>query len=313
LWQGWKKLLWKRVNKVFRPIAIVAGCLLLGYLVWRVGPGKLVHTVLLVPPFFVIGAVVFWGINLALGTLRFRRFSRIEVSYSEAAEIYLTAFLLNYASMIQGAGVGAKISLLGEKNVAVSRSVATVILEVIFDVLLTGVITWIYLSKDVLKLGMSYQFSVTIACFALLIAGSAIILRRYSWWNEFVTVLSRSIGSYRGIFNLLITMGIWSAAGVSLSILLSGFGVEFGVSNIWRAIQALATGFIFGLITLIPGGLGVRDVTWALVLESGGVTATVAGTAVLMMRVISITTVIVILLGFRYSSCRKGNDKDMST
>jgi uncharacterized membrane protein YbhN (UPF0104 family) len=305
--------LWKKVNKVFRPIAIVAGCLLLGYLVWRMGPGKLVHTILLIPPFFVIGAVVLWGINLALGTLRFRRFSRIDVSYSEAAEIYLTAFLLNYASMIQGVGVGAKISLLGEKNVAVPQSIATVILEVLFDVLFTGAITGIYLSKDVLKLGMSYQFGVTIVFFALVIAGSPIVLRRYPWWSEFVMVLSRSIGSYRGIFNLLITMGIWFTAGVSLSILLSGFGVEFGISNIWRAIQALATGFIFGLITLIPGGLGVRDVTWALVLESGGVTATVAGTAVLMMRVISIATVIVILLGLRCSSCRKGNDKGISS
>lgn len=304
--------MWKKVNKVFRPIAIVAGCLLLGYLVWRVGPGKLVHTISLIPPFFVIGAVVFWGINLALGTLRFRRFSRIDVSYSEAAEIYLTAFLLNYASMIQGAGVGAKISLLGEKNVTVPRSIATVVLEVLFDVLLTGAITGIYLSKDVLNLGMSYQFGVTMIFFALVIAGSPIVLGRYLWWSEFVMVLSRSIGSYQGIFNLLITMGIWCTAGVSLSILLSGFGVEFGVLNIWRVIQALATGFIFGLITLIPGGLGVRDVTWALVLESGGVTATVAGTAVLMMRVISIATVIVILLGLRYSSCRKGNDKGMS-
>lgn len=302
----------KKVNKVFRLISIAAGCLLLGYLVWRVGPGRLVHTVSLIPPFFAIGAVVFWCINLALGTLRFRRFSRIDVSYREAAEIYLTAFLLNYASMIQGAGVVAKVSLLGEKNVAVPRSVATVILEVLFDVLLTGAITGIYFSKDVLKLGMSYQFGVIIIFFALVIAGSPIVLGRYPWWSEFVMVLSRSISSYRGIFNLLITMGIWFTAGVSLSILLSGFGVEFGILNIWRVIQALATGFIFGLVTFIPGGLGVRDVTWTLVLESGGVTATVAGTAVLMMRVISIATVIVILLGLRCSSCRKGNDKGMS-
>lgn len=304
--------MWKSVNKVFRPIAIVAGCLMLGYLVWRVGPGRLVHTVSSIPPFFAIGAVVFWSINLALGTLRFRRFSRIEGSYREAAEIYLTAFLLNYASMIQGAGAGAKISLLGEKNVAAPRSVATVILEVLFDVLLTGAVAGIYLSKDILKLGMSYQFGVTIACFALLIALSPIILRRYPWWSEFVMVLHRSIGSYRGLFNLMITMGIWFTAGVSLSILLSGFGVEFGVLNVWRAIQALATGFIFGLITLIPGGLGVRDVTWALVLERGGVTATVAGTAVLMMRVISIATVVIVLIGLRYGPRKKGNGKGMS-
>jgi hypothetical protein len=172
--------------------------------------------------------------------------------------------------MIQGAGAGAKISLLGEKNVAVPRSVATVILEVLFDVLLTGAVAGIYLSKDVLKLGMSYQFGATIACFALLIAGSPIILRRYPWWSEFVMVLHRSIGSYRGIFNLLITMGIWFTAGVSLSILLSGFGVEFGVLNV------------------------------------------LAGTAVLMMRVISIATVVIILIGLRYSPRKKGNGKGMS-
>ena len=82
--------------------------------------------------------------------------------------------------------------------------------------------------------------------------------------------------------------------------------------NVWRAIQALATGFIFGLITLVPGGLGVRDVTWALVLERGGVTATVAGTAVLMMRLISIATVVIILIGLRYSPRKKGNGKGMS-
>jgi uncharacterized membrane protein YbhN (UPF0104 family) len=180
-------------------------------------------------------------------------------------------------------------------------------LECFFDVLITGAVAVVYLSKDVSKLGVSYQLGATVVCFTLLIAGSPIILRKYLWWNEFVSVLRRSIGSYRGIFNLLVTIGIWLAAGISLSMLLRGLGVGLTVLSVWKVIQALATGFILGLITLIPGGLGVRDVTWALVLESGGITAAVAGTAVLMMRLISIATVMIILVGLRYSGRRRGN------
>jgi uncharacterized membrane protein YbhN (UPF0104 family) len=194
--------------------------------------------------------------------------------------------------MIQGVGIGAKISLLSKKNVSSPQSIATVMLEILFDIIVTGIIASIYLSKVlIVNDGILKVLIGIVVIFALVL----VFFRENFWLKKFISSMRQSLGFRQIIANLSLTAAIWLSASMTLLMLLMSFGTELNLSNVWRTLAAQATGFVLGLITLIPGGIGIRDMTWAVVLEKGGISLPVASVAALMMRILSIASVVMIL------------------
>ena len=76
--------------------------------------------------------------NFGCAAKRLQALIAPELSYIAVFEAVMAAFLLNYASMIQGLGIGAKIGLMKIHQVPVSRSMAGIASEITLDLLFTG-------------------------------------------------------------------------------------------------------------------------------------------------------------------------------
>ena len=207
----------------------------------------------------------------------------------------MAGYLLNYASMIQGLGLGAKIGLLKGENVPVNRSLAGSIGEILLDILFTATVSAIFLlyiglgeSKDLMLGKVLIIIPLGILC---VIIGLYFFSKISSFGAKLMDNLKLAFTAKNLPVSILSTIGIWTIAGAGFYCMLIASGSPHESINPIFPFAAITVGFITGLISLVPGGLGVRDVTWAYVASMTGVPMEISGTAALLFRVISILTV----------------------
>ncbi len=293
-----KPNLLEQAMKWLRPFLMVVVIAALVYLVYHVGPRKILDTVKGLSPAWVGLALVFWVFNLSMATLRFRSLAAPEMRYRHVLEVVMAGFLLNYASMVQGVGIGAKIGLMKGRRVPATRSLAAsggeVILDLIFTGLVTAVFAW-YVGWGKSGMGEINPLVFIIATVAAVIVGLGIIVsaRVTSFGARFLEGLRAAFAPSRMPLNFLCTAGVWTMGAASFYCMIRATGQT--VEPFFITLPALSVGFVAGLISLVPGGLGVRDVTWAYVASIGGAPIAVTATAAFAYRILTIVSVAVAL------------------
>jgi uncharacterized membrane protein YbhN (UPF0104 family) len=239
--------------------------------------------------------------NFALSALRFKLAGKHSVPYTEIFVIVLTSFLLNFASMIQGVGVGAKLALMKTKGVKITHSSASVWLEILFDVTFCGLAALVILfSFNQKGLGQHLELGwALLLIFLVLVIVSAFSAKYFQFIREFISELKTLVTVKRCFALLLTTAAIWLSAASSFYFLLKAFGGSY-IVEFTNSFLAVTAGLIAGLASLIPGGLGVREVVWSGIASGIEYPLTLAALVAVLMRIISICTALSIIAIKKY-------------
>ena len=235
------------------------------------------------------------AINFACAAKRYQILAAPEISYMKIMEVIMAGFLLNYASMVQGIGIGAKVGLMKARQIPVSRSMAGIASEIGVDLLFTGSVGLAYiLIADTTSLpafNPASSLAALIGIAILVILATAAANARWSIVNRVHEELAIIVSSGRLHWVLLSTAGIWCSAGAGYYFLLVAANSAEQVTGL-LAFAAICIGFITGLLSMVPGGLGVRELTWSYVVSTGGFSIELAGLLAVIYRLLSIVLII---------------------
>jgi|TARA_R110002073_G_scaffold129760_8_gene276163 uncharacterized membrane protein YbhN (UPF0104 family) len=231
-----------------------------------------------------------WG-NLCSAALRYQCLLATRVSFLRVLEVIMASFLLNYGSMVQGLGLGAKVGILKARQIPVSQSSAGIWLEVCLDVLICSSIVTVFLFVAVERDSNSGNIFIIPLLFVLAASVTIAIIYRLSGRFELIgnfLIALREVASLDRLSRALIfTVGNWltAAAGLycMLNTLQTNAGAELGLS-----LLAMTSGFLTGLISMVPGGIGVRELTWSYVVSQGAYPFELAGLAAILYRILTI-------------------------
>lgn len=290
--------LFMRMIKYLRPALLIAVILALVYLINRVGPKKMLNTFSSLSPEWMAASMLLWGMNIMFATWRYRSLAAPELKYAEVLEVMMTGYLLNYVAMVQGAGVGAKIGLMKSHNVPASNSLAGAASEVILDLLFTGMIVVIFAGH----VGWGHSEMEQINPMIWIVIGSAIVLCiavmiPFAMFSDFgarmLEALRIAFSKKRLPVNIFSTIAVWMTTAAGFYCMLRA---AQGVVPPLIALAAMSVGFVAGLISLVPGGLGVRDLSWAYVCTSmTGIPMAITTPAAFSYRILGIIFVAIVL------------------
>lgn len=284
-----------RLLHYLRPVLLLVAILLLLYLIQKIGPAKLLALTLNFSPAWICAVILCCAVNISLAAIRYRTLVAPELEYSNVLEIVMAGYLLNYASMIQGLGLGAKIGLMKGQNIAVNRSLAGSIGEILLDIIFTGTVSAIFFTCIGFGASGNPMFGQALIILPVVVIGVAFGLHFFSKISRFGAKLEESLQLAFTAKNLpvsiLSTIGIWTIAGAGYYCMILASGTPSANIQPFLSLAAICVGFITGLISFVPGGIGVREITWAYVASMAGTPLEVSGAAALLLRVISILTI----------------------
>ena len=110
--------------------------------------------------------------------------------------------------------------------------------------------------------------------------------------GDLILALTRVQPSWLLVATILFTLN-YAIDAYSLSLVVSVYDEHL---SLWEALRAVILSYLAGLVTLIPMGLGVRDVSMVALLVKSGVSVDVATTATIVQRLLR--TAIPLPLGF---------------
>ena len=282
-------------------ILMFVGILILALLIKKAGLTKLWGTIIGMSPFYIMLAVLPWVLTMVLGAYRLKKIVNSKISFFDIFKIYSYGYLLNYASPVQGFGAGAKIAMLKMKNVKISKSSASVSSEIVYDIMLTLVVIILFFIYHINFLLDQLSSIVNLKLFfagilaVLVLLAAAWFLRKKEFVKEFLEHLTGTFGFKNMAYLMPLTFLIWLLPAVTIYIIFIAAKAPIGL---WIALGSLSMGFIFGLASFIPGGLGVRDAIMAYVYSLSGVSleTTISVTVFFRFFTIGIVLLVVILI-----------------
>lgn len=280
-------------------VLMLVGILILLLLIRKVGLDELLAVWNSMNKFYVLLAVVPWVLTIIFGAWRLKKIVNSDIGFFEIFKIYSYGYLLNYASPIQGFGAGAKIAMLRMKKVKVSRSSASIGSEIAYDILVTLLISAIFFIYHIRFLAeqlnglMNFKLMAIGAVIVIGLAVAAYILRKKEFVRDFFSHLigSFSLKNMASIFPL--TLIIWVLPAIVVYLLFAAAGAKIGL---WVILSSLSIGFLLGLATFVPGGLGVRDAITAYIYSISDVPLDMTISIAIFNRFFTIGVVVLICI-----------------
>ena len=284
-------------EKLVGVIGSLAGLTILYLLIREAGLKNILATFVNMDAKYLVLGLCFWVLNLLVATYRFKAFCEIKLPFKKILDIYLYGVILNYASAIQGLGIGAKIGLLKLNQVKVPKSAASISLEIIFDIIFAGsvfiVFTLIYYDLIAAKFGSTNKFLVMGLVAGILCIVGVMFLRKIDFFRHFLGHITEAFKMQRALSSFILTALIWLLGALLMYCVVLATGNQI---NFLIILYATSSAFILGLISFVPGGLGVRDAISAFVLNLAGLELNVSISISLITRILSLITVLVILM-----------------
>lgn len=284
----------KKLFRLFRILLAVAAVSLLVYLVSQVGLARIVEQLSAMHPGWLSLAIACMAANICLAALRYQRLMNTDLSFRYFLEVILASFLLNYAALVQGLGLGAKIGMLKTRQVPVTQSSASIWLEICLDVLVCSVLVAILLAIK-FEPGSEKLLVVAVPLGIVLAASVAVALLgrfpgRVAVVDRFVAALADVSSVTRLSSALVYSVGIWISTAAGFYCILNALQPG-GPTDLGLSILAMTSGFLTGLVSLVPGGIGVRELTWSYVVSQGGYALELAGLGAILYRLLAILLV----------------------
>ena len=285
--------------KKLKYILSLIGCFILFLIIRKAGWNNIIGILSMLSPSFLCLAILAWILNLVIGALRFKKFLSTDLKFLEIFKIYLFGALLNYAAPIQGLGIGARVGMLKMKQVSVSRASAGIGSEIIYDIGLSTLISIIGLLiygkviiKDFPKM-TNLNFFILPVILAILMLAIIWFLRKSIFMKNFTKNILRSISLKNLVKNTLITLGLYSVGVLMVFSLYKSIGITI---NPLLLLFASRISYLFGLLSLIPGGLGVRDAITGYICSLAGIPIHTTLSIAVIGRFMCLMVIIAILL-----------------
>jgi len=248
--------------------------------------------------FYIIIAILLWIVVIILAAYRFHVIVNSELIFRESYKIYIYGFLSNYASFFQGLGMGVKVGLLKMKKVSITKSMATVTSELFYDIILSFFIVIVFfLDYSVpiiaqIKKIFNYHFFIY-----LIIIIPVAILIIWLFKNKYIKqyfyeVKERFNLKYIKIV-LPLTILIWLINSITVLLYFKALNINI---TPWIILGGLASAFLFGLVSFIPGGLGVREGISSYIYSLSGVPLETTIPVTVINRIFGIFTVIILVI-----------------
>lgn len=280
-------------------ILMLVGILILALLIKKVGVGELLEIIKGMNPFYIVLAIVPWILTLVIGAYRLKKLVKADIGFFEMFRIYCYGYLLNYASPIQGFGAGAKIAMLKMKKVKISKSSASVGSEIGYDVLFTLAIVVVFFVYNLnfvaeqLKKVLNVNLIIAAAIIALVLLAAAWLLRKRQFVKEFFEHFFSSFRLKRMVKLMPATFFLWLLP--ACVIYLFFIAVNSPISY-WIVLGSISAGFIFGLASFIPGGLGIRDAITAYLYSLSGIPIETTISIAIFNRFFTLGSVLIIVM-----------------
>jgi len=252
--------------------------------------------------FFIIPILLSFTAGILIKSLRqmlFLRHLGIRIPFKQNTIIYLAGLSM----LITPAGLGGVIKshfLLKKYNQPISKTIPLVIVERYHDALAILCIIIIF----------SIIAGITFLTIPILIIGSLlfvslIVIRKRKMFQIFQKIIHKvkvfqtlenqsiefneslvSFSSKKIFFSgWLVGMASWSFDALGIFLCFQAFGLDFDFFI--SAVLGLSS-ILFGSLTLIPGGVGVTEVSFVELLSHYGIESSVASALALFFRLLSI-------------------------
>ncbi|PIN86265.1 hypothetical protein COV19_05645 [Candidatus Woesearchaeota archaeon CG10_big_fil_rev_8_21_14_0_10_44_13] len=290
-------------------VLMLAGILILGLLIKKVGVRELWDIIRGMNPFYVMLAVVPWVLTLFSGAYRLKHIVDSDLSFFEVFRIYIYGYLLNYASPIQGFGAGAKIAMLKMKKIKISRSSASVSSEIAYDIILTLVIASVFflyhINFVVTQLDGMLNTKLFIAAGVIVVFVLVMMwfFRKNDFVREFFSHLRETFRLRRVRYIAPATFFSWILPAITIYLFFVAAGIKV---SFWVVLGSICIGFILGLASFIPGGLGIRDAITAYIYSISGAPLETTISIAIFNRFFTIGTVLLMVLGIKVKEWRRG-------
>ena len=291
-------------------VMMIVGIIILALLVRSIGWPQFVGVVHSFDLWIVALAAIPWLLTLCFGALRLKSLIRSHLTFLEVFRIFVYGYLLNYASAIQGIGAGAKVGLLKLKKISIGKSSASVGLEIVYDIIITLIISCVFFIYHIdfvlekIKPLVNVTLFVVAALVLIIMIIALFITRKNMHVTEFITHFFSALRWSHLIRLLPLSLLLWILPSVMMILFFyaAGYPVTF-----WLALSAVSMSFILGLVSLIPGGLGVRDAILAYVYSLAGIPLEVTISIAVFNRVFTIGTVLGIIILIKGYDLATGN------
>jgi uncharacterized membrane protein YbhN (UPF0104 family)/ubiquinone/menaquinone biosynthesis C-methylase UbiE len=286
------------IKKGLKFLLMLAGLLIIVVLLKTIGLSTFINNIKSMNPPLILLSLIPWFLALFFGAFRLKKILNENISMKDALQIYFSGFLLNYASFVQGFGAGAKVIMLKVKKVPIAKSTASVSSELLYDIffsIIVAVIFSIYhlsfVIEQIKEITSSYLL-FTLAIVAAVLILLIILLKNNSHVREYLKHIKTNFNLKNISLFLPITFLSWFMTSTTIFLFFKALNVNI---NIGIIMGGLTISFLLGLVSFIPGGLGVRDIIVSYIYSLAGVSLETAISVALFSRVYGIISVALFL------------------
>ncbi len=280
-----------------KSILSIFGLLIIAAIVDKVSIYRILDTLKEMSKSYLLLAISMVTANFLLSASRLKIVTGTKQTYLNVLQILMYSMLMNYIISAKGFGQMVKVGLFKLKGDRISNSMAGVSSELILDIAAAGLIFLTFLFWQgwqvlgIRDIGIEEFVIVASIFFGMGVVVGAIYYR-YNAVREFVEGIFRSFRGKNLTGNLVLTILIWITLSLTLQFYLKASGIEL---NFWMGGAAVAGGFIAGIFSLIPGGLGVNEFTTAYIMSITGVPLEQGLTITIISRLVGLVVIITML------------------
>lgn len=293
--------------KLKNVVPALIGCIIILGMLWKIGPKKIMVSLWEADPYLLGGAFL-----LFLGAILFRLLRWVwiftPVRPLDACKIFCIGQAVNEVAPIGSGELTRTYIAKNRLNVPIGETLTSAAIERILDTTLFIVMTVVCLTLVVPKTGYILQIVVplivlSVGCVVLakpqLLDRVAFFFQKASKRKSFIgkfsericrflTSIKDAILRFHERKSVLLLTGIltgvvWSIEALGQYTILAALGIEV-VPHVFYILAIICASWTIGLFSFLPGGLGVREVVFAVLLNGLGVPFDVGISAALIYR-----------------------------
>lgn len=289
----------KHIKPIILSILRIIGIGIFILLIMKVKPSNILPILGEIPFAYLAGIILLVMNFYFLVAYRLKRMSLTNLDYIKVLDIWVKSGLLSFITGFRGAALGAKVGFLKLKGNKVSNSLAMVSLELLYDMAFSFAvaIAFLIMNDALLKERLPYIGNskiiavILVACLLVLVI--SLYYRKNSFLREYINILSTSFKKENFLVNIILTLGIWIGNALIMFLYFRALGHQIGL---WTSMAAVCIGSIVGLLSFIPSGIGVYEITSSSILSLSGIPLDSALSVTILMRFISIIIALSILV-----------------
>ncbi len=304
----------KNLQNIIKPLLWLIGLGIFILLMLKIKADVFVSIFLEMPPAYFTVVVLLSAGLYVLVAYRLKRMICKDIPYIKVLDVWIKSILASYLMGVRGAAFGLKVGLLKFNGKKMSDSLAGVSSELLYDIIFTTMvmIPFLAINKDLLHIKLSYILNYKKEI--LILTPFFILVFIWVWRKgskfirEYVEKILSAFTKTNMPVNTALTVYIWLTNAFIVFLFFQGLGHNI---NFWVIVAAVCTGYMAGMLSFIPLGLGVYELTASYIISLQGVPLNSVLTIAVTIRIINILVACLLLIAIKALLMKRiGNTED---